>query len=460
MIEDRLSETSQVAGNGWSAANRRRLAAWLGAALASLLMLMAPALWNGFPLLQYDTGGYLARWHEGTLYISRSVAYGLLLNLGTMPDFWPVVIVQSVLTVWVLALVLRVHGLGRPLILPVTVGILSVATALPWIAGILLTDIFAGLAVLALILTMLHWRALRRVECIGLCLLAGYGGATHSATLAVLLGLVMTAALMRIHCRRLVPLAGLCTGLAAIVLSVAIVLVANFAVAGRLAWTPGGYALSFGRMLQDGIVTRYLADHCPDARLRLCAHRHELPGDADEFFWSSDLFDRLGRFEGLSSEMETIARESLAAYPLMQARAAAAAFARQLVSVRTGDGVVHWIWNTYGMMELHTPSVVPAMEAARQQRAELGFSAINRLHVPVALASLALLPAVMLLGRRRGFADLGLLAAAVAVAILGNAVVCGVFANPHDRYGARMVWLATLVVAMLPWRIWSRSGAR
>jgi hypothetical protein len=35
-----------------------------------------------------------------------------------------------------------------------------------------------------------------------------------------------------------------------------------------------------------------------------------------------------------------------------------------------------------------------------------------------------------------------------------------VFANPHERYGARMVWLATLVVAMLPWRIWSRSGAR
>jgi hypothetical protein len=26
------------------------------------LMLLAPALWNGYPLLQWDTGGYLARW--------------------------------------------------------------------------------------------------------------------------------------------------------------------------------------------------------------------------------------------------------------------------------------------------------------------------------------------------------------------------------------------------------------
>ena len=35
-------------------------------AVAAIFMLLAPALWNGFPLLQYDTGGYLARWYEAT----------------------------------------------------------------------------------------------------------------------------------------------------------------------------------------------------------------------------------------------------------------------------------------------------------------------------------------------------------------------------------------------------------
>jgi hypothetical protein len=37
---------------------------WMSA-IAMPLMLIAPALWNGYPLLQWDTGGYLARWHEG-----------------------------------------------------------------------------------------------------------------------------------------------------------------------------------------------------------------------------------------------------------------------------------------------------------------------------------------------------------------------------------------------------------
>ncbi|MGA8961027.1 MAG: hypothetical protein WB475_12550, partial [Pseudolabrys sp.] len=75
---------------------------WITAG-ASWLLLQAPALWNGFPLLQYDTGGYLARWYEGTLVPSRAVVYGLMLNAGAPAAFWPVVAAQAALTVWVIA---------------------------------------------------------------------------------------------------------------------------------------------------------------------------------------------------------------------------------------------------------------------------------------------------------------------------------------------------------------------
>src|SRR3990170_1936698 len=83
------------------------------ASFVCVLLLLAPALWNGFPLLQYDTGGYLARWYEGTLVPSRAVVYGLILNAGTMLAFWPVLLLQSALTAWVVALTLRTHGLGQ-----------------------------------------------------------------------------------------------------------------------------------------------------------------------------------------------------------------------------------------------------------------------------------------------------------------------------------------------------------
>jgi hypothetical protein len=40
----------------------------------------------------------------------------------------------------------------------------------------------------------------------------------------------------------------------------------------------------------------------------------------------------------------------------------------------------------------------------------------------------------------------------VTLALLGNAFICGVISGPHDRYGARMVWLATFVVLMALFR--------
>jgi hypothetical protein len=94
----------------------RDRALWALAVILSLALLMAPALWNGFALLQFDTGGYLARWYEGTLVPSRAVVYGLILNAGVPFGFWPVVFVQSALTVWLIALILRTHGLAhRPM---------------------------------------------------------------------------------------------------------------------------------------------------------------------------------------------------------------------------------------------------------------------------------------------------------------------------------------------------------
>jgi len=117
--------------------------------------------------------------------------------------------------------------------------------------------------------------------------------------------------------------------------------------------------------------------------------------------------------------------------------------------VKTGEGVITEIWHTYGMMEMYTPAVLPAMRTARQQRGELHFESINAVHVPIALAGTVLLPILIVLAlRRRLNADLGLLAATAALAIVMNACVCGPLSNAHDRYGARIVWIAPFVVAL------------
>jgi hypothetical protein len=423
---------------------------WAAVIVATLLVLLAPALWNGFPLLQYDTGGYLARWYEGYLVPSRPGAYGLLLAAGSLLDFWGVLIVQAAAVVWIVALVLRAHGLGRrPLLLVGVVVCLSVLTTLPWITAILLTDVFAGVAVLALYLLVCCDDALSRGERWGLLGLAAFAGATHSATLAVIGGMACAAACGRYLFQEVISRAAVHRATFAAVLGVILTLAGNFAVSGKVAWSPGGYGIVFGRMLQDGIVTRYLEAHCPDPELKLCPYRHQLPRDADAFLWGRSVFNTLGRFDGLGKPMRHIVLGSVREYPGMQIRAALTAALTQLVSVRTGEGVVDRIWHTYGIMTRYTPNVLPALRAARQQHGGMNLQALNRLHVPVALLCMALLPILVTLAvRRKDTFRPGLLAATVAVALLLNAAVCGVLSNPHDRYGARLVWLAPFAICL------------
>jgi hypothetical protein len=456
LAAERLGVTHTAAGG------RTHLATWVIVSVAMVFLLIAPALWNGFPLLEYDTGGYLARWYEGTLLINRPLIYGLVLTVNVPFAFWPVLLLQAALTIWVIALVLRTHGYGdRPLLLLGLVGTLSIITTLPWITAILLTDIYCGLAVLAFYMLLARSNAISRGERYGLIALIACAAASHSATLAMLMLLSAASLVLTFVDRMRLPRLAVVQGVCAVALGAVIVLGTNYAMVRRVAWTPGGFSMYFGRMLQAGIVPKYLDKHCPNAEFKLCPYKDRLPKSADDWFWAANsIFDKLGRFPGMSNEMEQIALGSLREFPLEALESTIIVTAEQLVSVRTGEGVVNWIWHTYFIVKDYAPQLQRAMWAARQQKGEISFAAINVVHNPIALGSMALLPLIVILGWTgrlpREFGDLALVC---ILALLANAFVCGGLANPHDRYGARVVWLATLTVALavLSWRRQGRA---
>jgi hypothetical protein len=412
-------------------------------------MLLAPALWNGYPLLQWDTGGYLARWYEGYLVPSRSTVFGLYLHFGEDSGFWINLGIQALASLWILQLTLRVFGLLRPMRLLGLSLALILTTALPWLASMLLTDIFAGLSVLSLFILVLHGEKISAIEKFSLFAFTAFAAATHSATLAVLLGLICVGWIAKPFLPARIAVSGLMQGTLTILAGALMLLAANFALSGKLAWTPGGTGVAFGRMLQDGIVARYLRDHCPQQPLKLCPYRDQLPATADAFLWGNSMFNTLGRFKGMDDEMGFIVTHSLADYPLWQAEAAVVATAEQLVHVATGEGSNGWLPHTYGIIERYIPAQLKAMRAAHQQHWDINFAAVNWLHIPVALVSmLAVFGLLASSIWRRRLDDLTLLAATVSLALLGNAVVCGVISGPHDRYGARLVWVATFTVLL------------
>jgi hypothetical protein len=180
--------------------SQRDVLAWLTASAAMMLALMLPALWNGFPLIFPDTGGYLMRPMQGTLGMGRSAFYGLFLDGGIAWSFWPNAVAQCALIVWLIVLTLRAHGLGgRPWLALGIAAMLTVGTSLPWFAGQLMPDILFPAAVLALHLLAFRAEQLTRAERWCLAAVIVFAIPSHMAAAGLCAGMIV--ALWRWRCR-------------------------------------------------------------------------------------------------------------------------------------------------------------------------------------------------------------------------------------------------------------------
>jgi hypothetical protein len=316
-----------------------------------------------------------------------------------------------------------------------TIGLLLIlTTALPWLASMLLTDIFAGLAVLSLFILVLHGEKISTLEKSSLFAFTGFAAAAHSATLGVLWGLCCCGFVARPLLGKRIALTGLLQGSRTVVAGAATLVSANFALSDQWAWTPGGYGVAFGRMLQDGIVAQYRRDHCATEKLKLCPYRNELP-HRRRLPVGRQHVQHARPLSGLSDEIGHIAARSLAAT------------AHQLVDVATGEGTIGWLPHTYGIIERYIPRrssrCTPHFGSTGTSGSLRSTGCTFRSRCSRCCWSPRQVGHAIY---RRRFDDLALLAITVSLALSGNAVICGGLSGPHDRYGARIVWIATFTV--------------
>lgn len=423
-----------------------------------LLALLWPALWNGFPLVFYDTGGYIMRMFEEGLGFGRSSLYGAFLWPGIPLEFWPEIVPQAALVAWLVTLTLRVHGFGgRPALAATVVVALGAITGLPWFTAQLMPDVFLLVAVLGLTLLSFHLTTLRAWEQLALAGAVAFAIASHMSTLGVALGLIAALALMRPFAARIrLSRPALLAPAAAIMLGLLLAPVSNFLIADRFAFTPGGGNFALVRLIDDGILKRFLAEHCPDPTLRICAHRDEIPESGNDWLWGDGpLWTNLGGPLAFEDEARRIVLKTLLLYPGAHARSALRGMADQLFMVRTMDAFKSDTWHTTWVIENHAPGALASYLAARQHRDALDFRWLDAVHVPIAIVAFCALPIVLALGWIGRVPPAAAALALIALlALLGNALICGTFSAPADRYQSRLAPLATLSVmlAALSWR--------
>jgi hypothetical protein len=423
---------------------------WIAAGAAMVLILIAPAVWNGFPIIFPDTGSYLTRPIDGDLALGRSALYGLFLYLGLPLEFWPNVIAQSALIAWLVALTLRAHGLGsRPWLAVTIMALLAFGSSLAWTSGQLLPDILFPAAVLAVFLLVFASGQLAVWERFALAGVIVFAITSHMAAaglcVAVLAALIMFARLARGTFLKMKLTYVACAVAAGITLCP----VSNWAITGTFAFTPGGVSFVFGRLVDDGIIDRYLHEQCPDPALRLCAYKDDMPDDADGWLWDPDSpFNKLHHWQGLSQEEGRIILATLRRYPLMHLTTAIQAVFDQLTSFQTEVSLSD-NEPTIDALSAHAAWLMPRFKSARQQAGAIDVDLINEVDVPAETVATAVLIFALAFRRRLKIApELSAFCLVTTISLFFNAVICGVFSHAVDRYQSRLMPL-TLLAAIL-----------
>jgi hypothetical protein len=393
----------------------------------------------------------------------RLIGYSLFIRaLSFGGTLWLVVVVQCALVAWLLFRVLEtLVGRASGSRYAVLVLVLTFGTALPWVSGQLMADIFTPVLVLSLFL-LLEEPQLGRFERPALLGLVALSVTVHLSHLPIglaLLGaaLALSRALEEPHpwLRLRAPAAALLAGLVGIAGF-------NFARTGRLSLASGSDAFVLGHLIDSGIAGRVLDEHCPERDYWLCPHRGQLPMAGDTFLWVDGMGVRpWEQTAAVSKESHRLLVDSLREHPAMHLRVAFEYSVLALAAFRTGEGLDdEAVPLVEAQIARFVPNDVARYRAARQQANALPVSSLRAVHTPIGWLLLALTLGVLGASVRRwrtAFRDPAIrFVAFAATAVLLNALLAGNLSGLSNRYGARVFWL--LAVGL--WGYASRPRSR
>ena len=439
--------------------------------VAIAVALMLPALWNGYPVLYFDTVDYVSMGFTWQLPPYRTAGYGFLALAGwAAHTIWATLIVQAVFAAYVL---FEAWRLLAPEVRGWRLALLSLfaltLTSLPWVASTIMPDIFTAPAVLLCLMLALRDDALTPARRWAFILLLGIACMAHPTHVTMVAGLLICIWVMSLLARRGWPFVPMKSGgvAAGMVLGVVLSLATNWMVTGRVFLAPRTTPLlTFAVLFEQGLGERYLAETCdkPDEYQSVfCPYRNDLPDEANQFLWHNGSLWKAGGWNTVPRKSAEDLKIIIRRYPVEFITGALKLTAEQLVVIRTGEG-----FRTMGgfidkQVRQFYPGDDAAFNKARQQNYpeiwDSPIPAINLVQVPVMLACLVLLVGVVALALWKRERVSATIATLVLLAYLGNAFICGAISNPADRYGSRLAWLTALTAVLLLARLVKRDEA-
>lgn len=448
---------------------------WAGASL----VVVAPAIVNGFPLIFFDSHVYFSglrhQWEGHPPFYSIFVY--VIAKLATL---LAVPFVQGACALVTFELALRslapaASAIARAL------GVLAILalTQLPWLASWIMPDLFAGLGVVAVVAILLAREAPPFWHMALLSMMALFSALVATANvLTLVLVAVFCLLVRRVWLGWQVPLR--------LVLGTCILAASAFAL--PIAWNTvkwnaprlnaGSGALLIGKLVDAGIAQRYLASNCTRIPHPICPYLDELlqaPTGAglQIFLWKGDppLAWKLNAWRDPDGTFSSLASSIVRTYP-------------SEVLGRAMDDILHLFTRLtlgfgsqkgYGEGELQPfprsegsvgvvrdrlerrghGEMLEAFDHARQQTGQLEALFPKKLYQISVIASYATLLLMLVIALLRRERHLSAVAAVVLAAVLLGMAVHGGLVGPYARYSVKLSWLAGFAVLVWALRVYN-----
>jgi len=415
---------------------------------------------------------------------ARSPYYGLLLysthKLGTL---WLTALVQSLVGAWLAFLFWRTALPGaKPWTAYVAEASVAFASTLPFFAAFAMPDVFAGYVAMAVVMLLVFWERLSKVERGMLATAAGVMMTFHTSqvlntvAIAALAGLIVRF-IRYDRARTLASFITVGLALAGAILATGLYKEAVKLKTGDELRRPPFLAM---RVLADGPGRKYLKDSCDHgATWALCPFKALPLDNSQDLLWSDDR--KKGIFNvttidsrlGIERQENAFVIQAVAAHPFMQIGASLNNWGQQLGMFYVDDPIKnphYYLTNDY-WSTTNLPLLINGSKDCGRDHWGCGFKlsidGSTWLHGALLLLGLGaimwrMLQSDILRAVRSGSLDwdddkvrLGVALVLLVAVVLVNGFVCGALSGPFPRYQARITWLisegaAVALISMAP----------
>ncbi len=432
--------------------------------LMAVLALMSPAIINGFPLVYSDSGTYIAAAQTNSIPVDRPIIYSLFLNITSLNvSLWITIFVQCLILVYLFSLLLTnifevkhkyawICGLSI---------LLSLTTSVANYSSQLMPDIFAAWMPLVVFI-LLFGKKLKTAVKIFLWIVFIFSVTSHFSILVTATLLIIFILVFNIF-KKILPLHKNYLLITMVFAGWITIPIINAAYGEKFSVSRCKNVTLMARLVETGVVTEYLNEHCAEKSYSLCNYKDSLPAYGYMFAWEPT--SPLYRGECLKSGWDNCWIEKDAGYGLLiHDIITSPKYLKKLIRISLKDtylqlkdfkiGVlVPMAENSapYETIKSFYPHQLKGYTNASQFRQILYYNTTSKIQIVLVILSLLLIPLILISLHRQKIQSRNILhfTTIICLAIILNAAVCSSLSTVVDRYQSRVIWLIPFLLTIL-----------